>query len=237
MEMRFIQGAQSPAALAASWRAPPSPPRRPRRRGARSEREFRGGPFGFRRGGGPGRWARTRSQGAARRHPHGGAAAAGGGAAQRLPDHAGGPGAQRRHLEPEPRLGLPGAGAARGRGPDPHAGERRAQAVRDHRRGPRGRGRARQRPAGSVGADGRRRRWLARAGKAHARGRLRVRAGDAHGQRGPDRQGTPACWRQPAATSTGSSPTATSVATPAMGRAPTRMPDADAIQAARMPVR
>ena len=74
----------------------------------------------------PGWWwrsARTRPQGAPRGHPHGCAAAARGGAAQRLPDHAGGPGAQRRHLEPEPRLGLPGAGAARGRGPDPHPGE------------------------------------------------------------------------------------------------------------------
>ena len=69
---------------------------------------------------GPGRRAfRSRAQGAARRHPHGGAAAAGRGAAQRLPDHAGGRGAQRRGLASQPRLGLPGAAAARGRGPDP----------------------------------------------------------------------------------------------------------------------
>ncbi len=39
-------------------------------------------------------------------------------------------------VAPEPGLGLPGAAAARGRGPDPLAGDRRAQAVRHHRRRP-----------------------------------------------------------------------------------------------------
>ena len=46
---------------------------------------------------------------------------------ERLPDHAGGRAALRRRLAPEPRLRLPGASAARGRGPDPLAGRRRAQ--------------------------------------------------------------------------------------------------------------
>ena len=133
----------------------------------------------------------TRAQGAPRRHPHGGAAAAARGAAQRLPDHAGGPGAQRRRLAPEPRLGLPGAGAARGRGPDPLGGGRRAQAVRDHRR------RSRARSRSEAPSDRRRgSRWATSAvGEAQELGRLmrevasRVRPGDAHGQRGPDRQG------------------------------------------------
>ena len=132
------------------------------------------------------------------------------GAAQRLPDHAGGRGAQRGRLAAEPRLGLPGAAAARGRGPDPLAGVRRAQAVRAHRRGPCARwSSAASRQPGAVGADERRRQQRGpRAGQAHARGRLRVLAGDAHGQRGADRPRPARCWRAPGATSTGSSPTA-----------------------------
>jgi DNA-binding PadR family transcriptional regulator len=65
------------------------------------------------------RLPRPARQGAARRHPHGDPAAAGGGAAQRLRDHAGARGALGRRLAPEPRVRLPRAGAARGRGADP----------------------------------------------------------------------------------------------------------------------
>ena len=132
--MRFIQRAQSPVAgrrdtvarVAPAVTATPAPDAA--RGSGRVWRPVRCWPVRLRpwRRGGWGsvrRSARTRTQGATRGHPHRRAAAAGGGAAQRLPDHAGGPGAKRRHLEPEPRLGLPGAGAARGRGPDPHAGE------------------------------------------------------------------------------------------------------------------
>ena len=132
-----------------------------------------------------GRRTWRRAQGAARGHPHRGAAAARRGAAQRLPDHAGGAGAQRRRLAPEPRLGLPRPAAARGRGPDPLRGARRAQGLPAHRRRPRPRRGARSRAARPLGADERRRRREGpRARQDHARGRLRLRAGHARRQRG-----------------------------------------------------
>ena len=76
----------------------------------------RSGRFG-RGGGGPVR--RRPRPPAPRRRPAGAADAARRGAAQRLPADADDRGAQRRPVAPEPRLGLPDAGPARGRGPDP----------------------------------------------------------------------------------------------------------------------
>ena len=200
--------AEARPARTVRWRRAGRPVARGTRRRLSPLRRRRFGGFGFgggRRGDGAG------AQGAARRHPHRGAAAARRGAAQRLPDHAGGRGAQRRRLAPEPRLGLPAPCAARGRGPDPLRGGRRAQALRDHRRGPRPRRRARPRAARAVGADERRVRLEgARARQAHARGRRRPSC----------RSCAPAArssWSRPqgarrprAASSTGSSPTATS---------------------------
>ncbi len=151
----------------------------PRRRHNR-HRGFRGGPDGVSArsasASAPAVRGRARAQGAPRRHPHGRAAAARRGAAQRLPDHAGGRGAQRRRLAPEPRLGIPGAAAARGRGPDPleEIDGRKLFGLTDAGRAQledRARGRAR-----AVGADERRRqRRGARVRRADARGRLRVR--------------------------------------------------------------
>ena len=146
-------GTRASAAAAAAARATSSPPRRgqlavlPRRRGGGGRhgsadpeeleelialRRMRGGPFG-----GPGalrpRDGRGRGRGRARRgdvrlallrllaeEP-----------AQRLSADADDRGAQRRPLAPEPRLGLPHAGSARGRGPDPVGrGRRRRGASR-----------------------------------------------------------------------------------------------------------
>ncbi len=154
-----------------------------------------GGPFG----GSGQRAARSRSQGPPRRHPHGGAAAAGRGAAQRLPDHAGGGGAQRRRLATEPRLGLPGARAARGRGPDPLGGDRGAQAVRAHRRRTQAfvQERGTDKPAPWEQMSGEFSSQAHELGQADARGRVRLRAGDAHRQRGPGRQGPRRARRRP----------------------------------------
>ena len=65
----------------------------------------------------PARW-RPRPP-APRRRPHRAADAARRGAPQRLPADADDRGAKRRTVAPEPRLGLPDPGPARGRGPDP----------------------------------------------------------------------------------------------------------------------
>ena len=108
-----------------------------------------GGPMGF---GGPGGPCGGRGRGARapRRRPRRAAHPARRGAAQRLPADAGDRAPQRGRLAPEPRLGLPGAPAARGRGPGALRGDRRPQAVPPHRRGPRGRrgGRRRGRAVG-----------------------------------------------------------------------------------------
>ena len=86
-------------------RAPTAP--RPRSRGRGMH-----GPAGF---GGP---LRPRPARRPRRHPRRDPDAPRRGADARLPDHPGDLGAQRRQLDAEPRLGLPDAPAARGRGPD-----------------------------------------------------------------------------------------------------------------------
>ena len=114
-----------------------------------------------------------------------------------------------RRLAPEPGLGLPGARAARGRGPDPLGGGRRAQALRDHRRGPRA---ARQAPGGRAGAMGYAggRRLARRAGavRPDAPGRHRRRAARADGHREPIAEAKQGAVARRDARSTGSSPTA-----------------------------
>ncbi len=74
-----------------------------------------------------GPWAvgRPRTARPARRHPHGGAGRARGGPAARLRRDPRARGAQRRALAPEPRVGLPDAPAARGRGAGHGRGARR----------------------------------------------------------------------------------------------------------------
>ena len=80
----------------------------------------------------------------------GAAAAAGRGGPQRLPADADDRGAQRRAVAPEPRLGLPDAGPARGRGPDPGVERDGAKLFEITDAGPRAPRRARGR-AGPMG--------------------------------------------------------------------------------------
>src|SRR5690349_23478876 len=68
----------------------------------------------------------------------GGARLAGRAADARLRDDPGAGEPHRWHLAAEPRLGLPDAAAARGRGPDHGRADRGSQAVHAHRGGPAG---------------------------------------------------------------------------------------------------
>ena len=77
---------------------------------------------------------RRRPQGRPRGHPRDHPRPPGRGADARLPDHPGGVGADRRRMAPQPRLRLPDAPAARGRGARSDADEQRPAGVRAHRR-------------------------------------------------------------------------------------------------------
>ena len=131
------------------------------------------------------------------------------GAAQRLPDHAGGRGAQRRRVAAEPRLGLPRARAARGRGPDPLRGDRRAQGLRADRRGTEARRGTRpgapapwEQMSGDVTAE------VVEIRRIMREVDVRLRSGHAHRQPGADLQGSRRARRDPPRASTASSATA-----------------------------